>query len=690
MSSAERTGPDAPIKGRGTSLNPKNRFDRIAYEDDPESFDPEAPPPKTEIFLDASRSIIATNDSPDVGFDASINPYRGCSHGCVYCLAPDTPILHADMTWRPIGEARVGDALLGFDELPEPGRTRKYRRAVVRGTRWSRSKTLRIMTSTREVLATANHGWLPHRRSRWTCTHRLRPGHALRGMPIVPAGLINEPYRVGYLCGLTLGDGTFRFQPGWRSDKLGFPAAYWRVALIDTEPLVRSIEFLRSFGIETRLRPFDEGPSARRSLQKVESRSLPVLAKIYALLRSDDGDPDYQRGFLAGFFDAEGHSGESLRMSQVAIPVLERVIRYAARLGFGFLLEQISNAASTVRLVGRMLDRLRFFAVCRPSIQRKIDGVLGIKMNLDGAAIEGVEPGPVIDVVDVETSTGTLFAAGLASHNCYARPNHEMLGLSAGLDFETKIFAKPDAPKLLRAALSKPSWKPQTIAISGVTDAYQPAERRLRITRGCLEVLAEFRNPVAIITKNHLVTRDCDLLGALAEHHAAAVFVSVTSLDGALQRRMEPRASPPERRLAAIRALAAAGVPVGVMVGPVVPGLTDHEIPSIIEAAAAEGATHASYVVLRLPYAVKDLFERWLADHYPDRKEKVLNRIRDMRDGRLNDPRFGSRKLGEGPFADEIRGLFTLARKRAGIERTHVELSTAAFRRPGAAQLSLL
>lgn len=357
MSSAERTGPDAPIRGRGTSLNPPNRFDRIAYEDDPEAFDPDAPRPKTEIFRDASRSIIAYNDSPDVGFDASINPYRGCSHGCIYC---------------------------------------------------------------------------------------------------------------------------------------------------------------------------------------------------------------------------------------------------------------------------------------------------------------------------------------------YARPNHEMLGLSAGLDFETKIFAKPDAPKLLRAELSKPRWKPQTIAISGVTDAYQPAERHLRITRGCLEVLAEFRNPVAIITKNHLVTRDCDLLGSLAEQRAAAVFVSITSLDGALQRRMEPRASPPERRLAAIRALAAAGVPVGVMVGPVVPGLTDHEIPSIIEAAVAEGATHAAFVVLRLPYAVKDLFERWLEDHYPDRKDKVLNRIRSLRDGKLNDPRFGSRKLGEGPFADEIRGLFTLALKRAGIDRTRVELSAAAFRRPGGAQLAFL
>jgi DNA repair photolyase len=272
---------------------------------------------------------------------------------------------------------------------------------------------------------------------------------------------------------------------------------------------------------------------------------------------------------------------------------------------------------------------------------------------------------------------------------CFARPTHETLGFSSGLDFETKILVKRDAPALLRDELSRKSWKPQVIALSGVTDPYQPVERRLGLTRACLEVLAEFRNPVLIVTKNHLVARDRDVLGDLARDRAAGVCVSVTSLDGTLQRRLEPRTSPPERRLEAIRMLSESRVPVGVLVAPVIPGLTDHEMPAILRAAADAGARFAGYVPLRLPYAVKELFERWLEDHFPDRKEKVLGRIRDLRGGKLNDPRFGSRLRGEGIFAEEIRALFTIACRRAGIADGRAELSAAAFRRPGAAQLSL-
>ena len=273
---------------------------------------------------------------------------------------------------------------------------------------------------------------------------------------------------------------------------------------------------------------------------------------------------------------------------------------------------------------------------------------------------------------------------------CFARPTHETLGFSSGLDFETKILVKEDAPELLRAELSHPRWKPQTIAVSGVTDAYQPIERKLGLTRRCIEVLAEFRNPTMVVTKNHLVTRDADLLGLLARDDAAAVCVSVTSLDGSLQRKMEPRASPPERRLEAIRVLSEAGVPVCALVAPVVLGLTDHEMPAILAAAAQAGARSAGYVPLRLPYAVKDLFDRWLDDHFPDRKEKILHRIRAIRGGKLNDPNFGSRLHGEGVFAEEISTLFTIAARRAGLLDRRIALSSAAFRRPGGRQLSLL
>ena len=252
---------------------------------------------------------------------------------------------------------------------------------------------------------------------------------------------------------------------------------------------------------------------------------------------------------------------------------------------------------------------------------------------------------------------------------CYARPTHEYLGFSAGLDFETRLLVKSRAADLLQEALSSPKWSPRVIGLSGNTDAYQPAERRLRITRRCLEVLAEFRNPVTIVTKSYLVTRDIDVLTELARHRAVAVVLSITSLRGDLQRVMEPRASIPARRLGAIRVLADAGIPVGVNVAPVIPGLTDHEMPEILAAAAEAGASFAGYIVLRLPHGVKDIFSDWLGQHFPDRRDKVLNRVRELRGGKLYDGRFEVRGQGEGPWADQLRTLFRVTRDRLGLNR---------------------
>jgi DNA repair photolyase len=272
---------------------------------------------------------------------------------------------------------------------------------------------------------------------------------------------------------------------------------------------------------------------------------------------------------------------------------------------------------------------------------------------------------------------------------CYARPTHEYLGFSAGLDFESKILVKADAPELLRHELASPRWKPQVLAISGVTDPYQPIERRLQLTRRCLEVLVEFRNPAVIITKNHLVTRDIDLLGQLAQYQAVRVFLSITTLQPDVSRVMEPRASHPTRRLAAIQTLTQAGVPTGVLVAPVVPGLTDHELPSIIAAATQAGARAAGYVTLRLPHGVGRLFEDWLRQHFPDRRDKVLHRLRSIRQGKLNDARFGSRMRGEGIFAAQIEALFALACRKAGLDGRGPHLSTAAFRVSANTQLPL-
>ena len=272
---------------------------------------------------------------------------------------------------------------------------------------------------------------------------------------------------------------------------------------------------------------------------------------------------------------------------------------------------------------------------------------------------------------------------------CYARPTHEYLGFSSGLDFETKIMVKEDAPELLRKELSSPKWKPQVVALSGNTDCYQPVEKKKQLTRRCLEVFLEFRNPVVIVTKNHLVTRDIDILSKLARYHCVGVTLSLTTLDAKLASLMEPRASHPARRLAAIKALSQAGVPVGYLQAPMIPGLTDSEAPAIGVAAAKAGATFSGYVALRLPFAVKGLFEEWLGQHYPDKKDKILNRIRAIRGGKLNDPNFKSRMRGEGIFAEQMAELFELARKKSGINGRWPDLSTKHFHSPAVSQLGL-
>ena len=274
---------------------------------------------------------------------------------------------------------------------------------------------------------------------------------------------------------------------------------------------------------------------------------------------------------------------------------------------------------------------------------------------------------------------------------CYARPTHEYLGFSAGLDFESRILVKTKAPELLRSELGHKAWKPQCLVLSGVTDAYQPIEGKLRLTRACLRVLADFRNPVFVVTKNHLVTRDRDYLAELAEVNASGVAISITTLERDLGGLLEPRASIPGFRLEAIAALRNAGVPVGVNVAPIIPGLNEHEVPGILKAAAAAGAQFAAYTVVRLPLAVAPIFVAWLETHFPERKEKILGRIRSMRNGKLNSSKFGSRMRGEGPVAEQVRQLFQVSCHRFGLDRGHFEVSAHAFHRisPDQPELSL-
>lgn len=271
---------------------------------------------------------------------------------------------------------------------------------------------------------------------------------------------------------------------------------------------------------------------------------------------------------------------------------------------------------------------------------------------------------------------------------CYARPYHEYLGWSSGLDFETKILVKLRAAEILRSELSARRWQAQPIGMSGVTDCYQPAERQFKLTRQCLQVCAELRHPISIITKNALITRDIDILQELARYNCVGVYLSVTTLDMELGGTMEPRASRPAARLRAIRELSSAGIPVGVMVAPMIPGLTEHELPAIVEAAAEAGASRAGYILLRLPHSVKDVFTQWLEDHLPSKKARVLSQLREYRGGKLADSSWETRFSGKGPYAEQLAKLFEISSKRAGLTEEHWHLTTEHFRKPGE-QLSL-
>ncbi len=264
---------------------------------------------------------------------------------------------------------------------------------------------------------------------------------------------------------------------------------------------------------------------------------------------------------------------------------------------------------------------------------------------------------------------------------CYARPSHEYLGFSSGLDFETKIVIKQDAPELLREMFMKKSWEPQVISLSGNTDCYQPIERKLHLTRRCLEVFLEFRNPVGIVTKNALIQRDIDILEEMAKLDLVSVLLSITTLDQELARKMEPRTSPPFRRLDTIEALAGRNIHVGVNVAPIIPGLNDEEIPAILHAAADHGAKFAGTMLVRFPYAVKELFMDWLDRELPLKKEKILSRVRMTRGGKLSSSEFGKRMSGEGEIAEMIHNLFKTSVRRLGLNSDRYHLSVEHFRR---------
>jgi DNA repair photolyase len=511
-------------KGRGATINPEGRFEKVereAAEDGWFQEFPEDARPRTVIAIEKAKSVISHNKSPDLGFTQSINPYRGCEHGCSYCLEGSTLILMGDGSEWPLAELRVGDEIYG---TTLDGNSRRYRKTRVLA-HWSSVKPAyrMVLADGTELVGSRDHRFLVD--GDWLPVHRLRAGMTMSGLE----------------------------------------RAYLRVA---SGEIVDEINYLHG------------------------RRTVDVVNDL-----------------------ASGHVA-------VGAPGGRRIVRIEA------------------------LDR-------------------------------------AMRLYDITTGTEDFIANGVVSHNCFARPSHGYLGLSPGIDFETRISAKTNAPQLLREELAKPGYKCSTLVVGVNTDAYQPAEREYRITRGILEVCDETHHPVSLITKSALIERDLDILVPLAQRGLVHVTLSITTLDHEISRHMEPRTSAPARRLLAVRRLSQAGVPVNVNIAPVIPFLTDHELEPIMEAAVEAGATSAFYNLVRLPWEVKDIFRAWLEANFPLKAAHVMSRIHEMRQGRDNDPNFGTRMVGTGLLAELLRQRYQKASKRLGLDRKEdVELRCDLFLPP--------
>jgi DNA repair photolyase len=500
----------------------------------------------------------------------------------------------------------------------------------------------------------------------------------------------DQDYREGYLCGLIRGDGLLASYHYARSGRAHGDQHQFRLALCDEEALRRARQYLNERQVATQEFLFQEAAVGRRAMRAIRTHAISSVERVRQLVAWPISPSHFwSAGYLAGMFDAEGcYSQGVLRISNTDQQIINRICDALREWQFRFVVEHTRRdsvkAVKVVRVVGGLREHLRFFHSVEPAITRKREILGQAVKSAARLRVVSVEPiGKSMRLYDITTTSEDFIANGVVSHNCYARPSHAYLNLSPGLDFETRLFAKTNAAELLHAELAKPGYACDCITIGANTDPYQPVEREWKVTRSILEVLAACNHPCAIITKNAMVERDLDILAPMAAKNLVQVYISVTTLDHDIARRMEPRASAPARRIEAIRRLAQAGVPVGVMVAPVVPFLTDAGIEDVLEAAREAGADRAGYTLMRLPWEVKDLFKDWIEHNFPLKAAHVMSRVRDMRNGRENDPNFGSRMRGAGELADLLSKRFKVACRRLGLNNgRHGPLDAAKFKPP--------
>jgi DNA repair photolyase len=673
-----------PRKGRGAGINPEGRFEKVereAFDDGwntPEEGD--SPPLKTHVTVERAKSIISRNDSPDISFSQSLNPYAGCEHGCIYCAWGGTPILMADGRTKALADVRAGDETYGTV------RRAWYRRYVKQRVlaHWSVLKLAYRVTleDGTELITGGDHRFLTDRG--WKFVTNNNAGHVDRPHLTVNNKLMGTgkfalafsataDYERGYLCGMIRGDALLASYGYARAGRVNGDQHQFRLALCDSEALQRSQRYLHNGGIATHDLIFQRAVGARREIRAIRTHARSNVDRIRALVAWPlETVPAWSAGFLSGLFDAEGtYSRGILRIVNTDPEIVSWAARCLKSLGFRFVIEHRpgeNRPQQVIRVTGGLREHLRFFHAVDPAITRKRD-ISGQAVKSDAQLrVMSIEPLETMRLYDITTETGDFIANGVVSHNCYARPSHAYRNLSPGIDFETRLFAKVNAAELLRSELSKPGYVCDEIMIGANTDPYQPIEREFKITRSVLEVCAEFNQPVGVITKNAGIERDIDILAPMAEKRLVGVTISCNNLDHEVARRLEPRCAAPKRRLQAMKTLSDAGIPVCVLVAPVVPFLTDQQIEPVLEAAWEHGARQAGYVLMRLPWEVKDLFKDWLERHYPLKAKHVMSRVQEMRAGKENDPCFGSRMIGSGELAKLLEQRFDIACRRIGFK----------------------
>ena len=575
------------------------------------------------------RTKSAINRVPTISrvpFEWTVNPYRGCSHACSYCSYGTTPVLMADGRTRKIEDLRVGDEIIG---TTRDGRYRRYVRTEVLD-HWMTIKPVWAVTledGTR-LLTSGDHRFLSERGWKHVCNSarhepdrpHLTTNHALLGT----GGFADAPkqcadYRRGYLCGVIRGDGHLKAST----------IRSFRLALADFEALRRAQVFLEDLDVSLNERVFAEAVGAHREIRSIGSGSRAAFELIQELIRWPyDPSKQWRKGFLAGIFDAEGSCGgaNALRISNRDGAIVHWTHECLERLGFDTVVEPANRiGVKGVRIRGGLKERLRFFHLTDPAITRKrtIDGV-ALKSDAKTRVVS-IEPlGMELPLYDITTGTGDFISNGVVSHNCFARPTHEYLDLDAGRDFEQEIIVKVNVPEVLRAELARPSWGKSHIAMGTNTDPYQWVEGRYKLMRGIWEAMRDFANPCSILTKSPLLLRDKDLLLQVAERTHVSACLSVPTLEEKAWRATEPHTPHPRARLEAVAELNRIGIPTGILIAPLMPGINDQpeQVRRIVELATEAGAVHIGGQTLFLRGSVREIFFEWLREHRPDLVER--------------------------------------------------------------------